>query len=367
MPANKTLILVDGSYYMFRAYHALPAFTNSRNEPTGAIYGVLNMLKKLIAEHQPDYFAVVFDAKGKTFRNDMYPDYKANRPPAPEDLVVQIKPMHEIIAANGYPLLIIDNVEADDVIGTLACQAAEQGMHCLISSGDKDLAQLVNKRIRMINTMQDIILDAGGIEEKFGIGPELIIDYLALVGDSVDNVPGIPKVGPKTAVKWLLEYGDLDQIIEHQDEIKGKVGESLRQNIDQLLLSRQLVTLKCDVELDLQPGDLLFAEPQTGILRDHYQHFEFRRWLNELENREDAAGSETADNDAQEGYETVFTKKDFSAWVKELRNSELFAFDTETTSLDYMRAEIVGVSFAIQAGEAAYVPVAHDYPGAEKQ
>lgn len=367
---NKTLILVDGSYYMFRAYHALPAFTNSSGEPTGAIYGVMNMLKKLLVEHAPDYFAVVFDAKGKTFRNDMYPDYKANRPPAPDDLVCQIKPIHELVAASGYPILIIDNVEADDVIGTLAVQAKTHGMSCLISSGDKDLAQLVNDRIRLINTMQDVILDREGVRNKFGIGPELIIDYLALVGDSVDNVPGIPKVGPKTAVKWLHEYGSLDQIVAHRDEIKGKVGEYLRENLEQLALSRQLVTLKCDVDLDYHPEDLMLGEAQEDILREHFKRWEFRSWLNDLDSKivnNPGGKQKEADDPDDPAYEIILDKKALAKWLNRLRDCDLVAFDTETTSLDYMQAEIVGVSFAVKSGEAAYVPVAHDYENAPAQ
>ncbi|MDX1518635.1 MAG: DNA polymerase I [Gammaproteobacteria bacterium] len=364
---NKTLILVDGSYYMFRAYHALPNFTNSNGEPTGVIYGVMNMLKKLVREHAPDYFAVVFDASGKTFRNDMYAEYKANRPPPPEELVCQIKPMHEIVAASGFPLLMIEKVEADDVIGTLAKQAEASGLDCLISSGDKDLAQLVNGNIRLINTMQDVILDSDGVREKFGIGPDRIIDYLALVGDSIDNIPGIPKVGPKTAVKWLHEYGDLDQIIKHRDEIKGKVGEYLRENLDQLALSRQLVTLNCDVELDYRPEDLQFGEPQKDLLREHYNRWEFNSWLKELENDSFEESTEEIESEDEPVYSTVLTKKEFNAWLKKLKNSELFALDTETTSLDYMQARIVGFSFAVAAGEAAYVPVAHDYEDAPRQ
>lgn len=362
---KKTLVLVDGSYYMFRAYHALPDFTNSSGEHTGVIYGVMNMLKKLLREHRPDYFAVVFDAKGKTFRNDLYPEYKANRPPAPDDLVSQIKPMHQIIAASGYPLLIIDDVEADDVIGTLAQQAIRDDMDCLISSGDKDLAQLVNEQIRLINTMQDVILDIDGVRNKFGIGPELIVDYLALVGDNVDNVPGVPKVGPKTAVKWLQQYGDLDQIIAHRDEIKGKVGEYLRDNLEQLELSRELVTLKCDVEIDYLPKDLTISDAQTDLLREYFGRWEFRTWLHELDRGEEE--TEPEEQEVPPEYSTILDAKDLAAWLSRLQKADLFAFDTETTSLDYMQAKIVGVSFAIDIGEAAYVPLSHDYESAPQQ
>jgi DNA polymerase-1 len=366
---DKTLILVDGSYYMFRAYHALPDFRNSSNEHTGVIYGVMNMLKKLIREHKPDYFAVIFDAKGKTFRNDLYPQYKANRPPVPEELLSQIRPLHQIIAANGFPLLIIDHVEADDVIGTLAKQAEVDGIRCLISSGDKDLAQLVDGHIRMINTMRDIILDVDGVREKYGVAPERIIDYLALVGDSIDNIPGIPKVGPKTAAKWLHEYGSLDRIIEHRNEIKGKVGEYLRDNLEQLALSRELVTLNCNVPLDYRPQDLRLSPPQQDLLREYYQRWEFRSWIHELDRQHHPVEEEEeqAEAAADDCYETILTKKGLSAWIKRLKSSDLFAFDTETTSLDYMQARIVGVSFAVKPGEAAYVPLAHDYNDAPKQ
>lgn len=366
---DETLILVDGSYYMFRAYHALPDFKNSSNEHTGVIYGVMNMLKKLIRERKPDYFAAIFDARGKTFRNDLYPQYKANRPPMPEELLSQIRPLHQIIAANGFPLLIIDHVEADDVIGTLAKQAEADGLRCLISSGDKDLAQLVNGHIRMINTMQDIILDVDGVREKYGVAPERIIDYLALVGDSIDNIPGIPKVGPKTAAKWLHEYGSLDRIIEHRNEIKGKVGEYLRDNLEQLALSRELVTLNCNVPLDYRPQDLRLSPPQQDLLREYYERWEFRSWIHELDRQHQPAEEEEeqAEAAADDCYETILTKKDLSAWIKRLKSSDLFAFDTETTSLDYMQARIVGVSFAVKPGEAAYVPLAHDYDDAPKQ
>ncbi len=364
----KKLVLVDGSYYMFRAFHALPDFTNSSGEHTGVIYGVMNMLKKLIREQQPDYFAVVFDAKGKTFRNDMYEEYKANRPPAPDELISQIKPMHQIVAANGFPLLIIDGVEADDVIGTLVQQAEKNGIDSLISSGDKDLAQLVNDRIKMINTMKDVILDADAVTEKYGVPPNQIIDYLALVGDSVDNVPGIPKVGPKTAAKWLQQYSDLDALIENADEIKGKVGEHLRNNLEQLRLSRELVTLKCDVDLEYSPEDLLITEPQTDLLRKYYMRWEFRTWLHELDRQDETDnGVAEAPVVAEPEYDCVLTKKSFKDWLKQLQKADLFAFDTETTSLNYMQAEIVGVSFAVEAGKAAYVPLTHDYDGAPKQ
>ncbi|MBT7950234.1 MAG: DNA polymerase I, partial [Gammaproteobacteria bacterium] len=285
MAAN-SLLLVDGSYYLFRAYHGMPDLTNADGEPTGAIYGVINMLRKIQREFIPDYFAVVFDAKGKNHRHELFPEYKANRPPMADDLRCQIEPIHNIIRAMGIPLLIIDDVEADDVIGTLAKQAEAQGLDTTISSGDKDLAQLVNENIRLLNTMSDITLDPEGVLAKFGVPPERIIDYLTLVGDSVDNVPGIPKVGPKTAAKWLNQYGSLEQIIEHAEDIGGKVGESLRDNLDQIPLSKELVTLKLDVELELAPTDLLCDEPNEEVLKQEISHWQIRNWLAEPEKKD---------------------------------------------------------------------------------
>lgn len=373
--ANNTLVLVDGSYYLFRAYHAIHDLKNSANEPTGAIYGVINMLRKIRADIEPDYFAVVFDPKGKTFRNDMYPEYKAHRPPTPEDLVQQIAPIHQIIRALGIPLIIIDGVEADDVIASLAKQAETHGLKTTISSGDKDLAQVVNGNITIINTMSDVTLDPQGVEEKYGVPPERIIDYLTLVGDSVDNVPGVPKVGPKTAAKWLKQYGSLDAIIEHAHEIPGKVGESLRASLQQLPLSKQLVTLKTDLALDLVPEDLIPGEPDLTTLREQYRRWEFRGLLNTLEAASQGgtgpkaipANKQTADALSDGDYSTVFDKDAFGQWLTQLQQAELFSFDTETTSLDYMQAEIVGLSFATTPGKAAYVPLAHDYPGAPDQ
>ncbi len=377
--AKKSLVLVDGSYYLFRAYHAMGRqnLENSAGEPTGAIFGVINMLRKIQREFIPDYFGVVFDAKGKNHRHELFPEYKANRPPMPDDLRCQIEPIHNIIRAMGIPLLIIDNVEADDVIGTLAKQAEKEGLETTISTGDKDLAQLVNEHISLLNTMSDVVLDREGVIEKFGVPPERIIDYLSLVGDSVDNVPGVPKVGPKTAAKWLNEYGSLDAIIEHAGEIGGKVGESLRDNIDNIPLSKELVTLKLDVELEVAPSDLSCEHPDIDTLKEEYSRWEMRSWLSELD-KQDGGGkstepaAETNDDDSAPGtpganYETIFNEKDLARWLKKLEKAGLFAFDTETTSLDYMQAEVVGISFACEAGEAAYVPLAHDYPGAPDQ
>ncbi len=383
MAAN-SLLLVDGSYYLFRAYHGMPDLTNADGEPTGAIYGVINMLRKIQREFIPDYFAVVFDAKGKNYRHQLFPEYKANRPPMADDLRCQIEPIHNIIRAMGIPLLIIDDVEADDVIGTLAKQAEAEGLDTTISSGDKDLAQLVNENIRLLNTMSDVTLDPEGVLAKFGVPPDRIVDYLTLVGDSVDNVPGVPKVGAKTAAKWLNQYGSLEQIVEHAEEIGGKVGESLRDNLDQIPLSKELVTLKLDVELELAPSDLLCDEPNEEVLKQEISRWQIRNWLAEPEKddrqtRTDETKAEHSgaglDNDStfeavstsNVAYETIVTEEQLEHWLSKLEQADIFAFDTETTSLDYMQAEIVGVSFAVTAGEAAYVPVAHDYPGAPDQ
>ena len=369
------LVLVDGSSYLYRAFHAMPPLNNSKGEPTGAVYGVINMLRKLLADVQPEHIAVIFDAKGKTFRNDLYDQYKAHRPPMPDELRDQVEPIHEIVQAMGLPMLQVQGVEADDVIGTLATQAALEGLPVLISTGDKDMAQLVNDKVTLINTMNNVIMDIDGVEQKFGILPEQIIDYLALVGDTSDNIPGIPKVGPKTAVKWLKEYGSVDEIISHADQIKGKVGENLRANLEQLVLSRTLTTIKCDVELEQGPLDLTQKPAERETLKKLFHRMEFKRWLEEvLEDRlSERTGSEAAKSGSNESivdksrYETILDKENLGRWIKRLEQAELFAFDTETTSLDYMQAEIVGVSFSVQPGEAAYVPVAHDYPDAPEQ
>ena len=366
MTRSKPLILVDGSSYLFRAYHALPPLTNSQGEPTGAVVGVVNMLRKLIAEQAPDHIAVVFDAPGKTFRDDLYPEYKANRPPMPDELRAQIEPLHAIIRALGVPLIIEGGVEADDVIGTLASQAAEQGMPVLVSTSDKDLAQLVNDRITLVNTMTDTRLDDDGVMEKFGVRPGQMIDFLTLVGDSVDNIPGVPKCGPKTAAKWLAQYGDLETLVTHADEIKGKVGEYLRDSLDQLPLSRELVTIKRDVALHETIADLKTGEPDVDALRHWYERLEARRLLASL--GEDAADDAApAQAPRQAAYETVLSEKALKQWISRLKKAELFSFDTETTSLDYMQAELVGVSFAVEPSSAAYVPVAHRDPGAPEQ
>ncbi len=359
-------ILVDGSSYLYRAFHALPPLTTSKGQPTGAAYGVINMLKKLMAEYQPEYMAVVFDAKGKTFRNDLYKEYKAHRPPMPDDLKSQIEPLHELVDALGLPKLVIPGVEADDVIGTLAKQAAEQGMDVLISTGDKDMAQLVNDKITLINTMSNTLMNPDGVVEKFGVPAEHIIDYLALIGDTSDNIPGVPKVGPKTAVKWLQEYGSLDGIVEHAAEIKGKIGDNLRDSLEQLPLSYQLATIVTDVVLEQRPQDLLLGSPDKQQLHKLYSELEFKTWLGELEGSGVVTEAATPAV-ASAAYETVLDAKRFQEWLKILQKAELFAFDTETTSLDYMQARVVGVSFAVEPGKAAYVPFGHDYPDAPDQ
>ena len=366
--SQKHLVLVDGSSFLFRAYHAVPPLTSPEGEPTNAIYGVANMLRKLIADHKTDYFTVVFDAPGKTFRHDMYDQYKANRPPMPDDLRVQIEPLHDLIRAMGLPLIMESGVEADDVLGALAQEAAKQGFDVVISTGDKDMAQLVTEKITLENTMSNTTMNIEGVFEKFGVKPEQIIDYLALIGDSVDNIPGVPKVGPKTAAKWLGLYESLENLIEHADQIKGKVGENLRGSIEQLPLSKQLTTIKCDLNLPYTIDDLKCQTQDKAELKNLLEQLGFSAWLRMLD-------VPVAENDIQEEaipeiskeYETIFTQEHFDRWLKQLDQAKLFAFDTETTSLNYCQAEIVGVSFAVEEGIAAYVPLAHDYPDAPVQ
>ena len=365
---QKPLLLIDGSSYLFRAYHALPPLTNSRGEPTGAVYGVINMLRKLLADYQPEHIAVVFDAPGKTFRSELFEHYKAHRPPMPEDLAAQIEPLHAIVRAMGLPMLCISGVEADDVIGTLASSASQADKSVLIVTGDKDMAQLVNERINLLDTMKNTRLDSLGVESKYGVPPERIIDLLALMGDSSDNIPGVPGVGPKTAAKWLQEYGSLDAVLEQAEHIKGKVGEKLRANIEQLDLSRRLATIDCQVELPQSLGDLKPSAPDTSTLRDWYRQLEFKTWLRQLDDNGDPpkADNASAESDRTD-YHIILDADQLDTWLQRLENADLFAFDTETTSLNYMEAEIVGVSFSVQANEAAYVPLAHDYPGAPNQ
>lgn len=368
---QRPLILVDGSSYLYRAFHGMPNFSNSRGLPTGAVYGVVNMLRSLIQQYQPTHIGVVFDAKGKTFRDDLFSDYKAHRPPMPDELRQQIEPLYQIIEALGLPLISVTGVEADDVIGTLSIQAVKAGHQVLISTGDKDIAQLVNDDVTLINTMNNSLLDPQGVIDKFGVPAERIIDYLALMGDTSDNIPGIPKVGPKTAVKWLNQYDTLDEVVAHADEIKGKVGENLRANLEQLALSRELVTIKCDVKdesLTTEIDDLKPARPDTEQLKQLYSEYEFKNWLRELlHNDQSATDAPAVTTEAEPEYEMITEQAQLDEWLERLRQAELFAFDTETTSLNYMDALIVGLSFAVKRGEAAYLPLAHNYPGAPSQ
>ncbi len=360
------LILIDGSSYLYRAFHAMPSLTNSKGSHTGAVYGVINMIRRMLETENPEYIAVVFDAKGKTFRNDLYSQYKANRPPMPDDLRSQIEPIHQIIAAMGLPIITIEGVEADDVIGTLANKVIAHDLKVLISTGDKDMAQLVNEDVTLINTMTNTQMDIEGVKDKFGVPAERIIDYLALMGDTSDNVPGIPKVGPKTAVKWLHEYGDLDNLIANAEKIGGKVGENLRENLQQLALARELVTIKCDVAMDTSLESLTRKAVDTQELQRLFSELEFKSWLREVIDKpmSEAPIQETK---AKAEYVTITELADFEQWIERLKRSELMAFDTETTSLNYMDALIVGVSFAIDDRVAAYVPVAHCYAGVTTQ
>jgi DNA polymerase I len=391
----RTLVLVDGSSYLYRAFHALPPLANSRGEPTGAVLGVLNMLLRMQREQGPELVAVVFDAPGKTFRDELFAEYKSHRPPMPDDLRSQIEPLVAAVQALGLPLLRVSGVEADDVIGTLAQRAVAAGLQVLISTGDKDMAQLVNERVTLVNTMTNSSLDRAGVKIKFDVYPEQIVDYLALVGDASDNIPGVPKVGPKTAAKWLNEYRTLDNLMEQQDKIEGKVGESLRASTVDLALSRELAKIRCDVDLEVGPEDLRRGEPDVAKLRELYTRYELRSLLKGLdasftltssasagERGEFAASGETSPgpgpaSPATSGevggwapgrdYELVLTAESLARWLEALRVADVFAFDTETSSLDYMQAEIVGVSFAVEPGRAAYVPLAHTYPGAPDQ
>lgn len=352
------LILIDGSSYFFRAFHALPPLTNSKGQPTGAIYGVANMIKKLIKDYQPEELAVVFDAKGKTFRDEWYPEYKAHRPPMPQELSTQFAPLIQLLEAMGLPILIIEGVEADDVIGTLAKQATEQGIPVVISTGDKDMAQLVNEHITLINTMSNTILDIEGVKVKFGIEPSQVIDYLTLIGDSVDNIPGVTKCGPKTAVKWLTEYQTLDNLIQHADEIGGKIGENLRASIPQLPLSKKLVTIKTDVDLPLSWGELKPNPMNKERLIELTREFEFKNWLKELLGEE---GSASASKPVISSipFELITTNQQLNHLLNQLEQCQVFCIDTETTSIDIMLAELVGISLAIAEGKAVYIPFTH--------
>ncbi|MGE5526161.1 MAG: DNA polymerase I [Rhodospirillaceae bacterium] len=372
----KTLLLVDGSSYLYRAFHALPDLRNRQGEPTGAIYGVLNMLRKLHKDVRADYSACVFDAKGKTFRDDLYADYKANRPPMPDDLSRQTQPLCDAIAAMGWPLLTVDGVEADDVIGTLARQAEREGMRVIISTGDKDMAQLVSDAVTLVNTMSNETLDVDGVRKKFGVPPGLIIDYLALVGDSIDNVPGVDKVGPKTAAKWITQFGSLDGVIAHANEVSGVVGENLRRVVDWLPRGRQLLSIKCDVPLAVTVAELAPRPEDREKLSALFNRFEFKSWLRELQGETNAAApaaapaveeSRALERTTECDYECVLTEEQLNAWALKLEGAELTAFDTETTSIDPFKADIVGLSFSVESRCGAYVPVGHRYTGAPEQ
>ena len=356
---HKPLVLVDGSSYLYRAFHALPPLTNSKGEPTGAIYGTVNMLKKLLTDYDSQQIVVVFDAKGKTFRHDIYHKYKATRPPMSPELRSQIAPLHDIVRALGFPLIIEEGVEADDVIGTLAVQASQMGQSVVIATGDKDMAQLVNEKISLINTMNSQVLDIAGVTTKFGVPPELIIDYLALIGDKVDNIPGIEKVGPKTALKWLQAYGDLDSIVAHADEIKGKVGENLRAGLANIPLAKQLLTIKCDLSLEFSSADLTIKSVDTKQLVELYKRFEFKTWLTQL------LDDQTPQASVQ--YECINAPATLAVWVNKVKQKKLMAFDTETTSLNVIDARVVGVSIAVEPMQAAYIPFGHVYDGVPTQ
>ena len=376
------IVLVDGSSYLYRAFHAMPPLTNSAGQPTGAVHGVVNMLRRLVADYQPKNMAVVFDAKGKTFRDDIYKEYKANRPSMPDDLRAQIEPLHNIIKAMGMPLIIESGVEADDVIGTLATQASKAKLKTIISTGDKDMAQLVDEHVTLINTMNNTIMDIDGVNEKFGVRPDQIIDYLSLVGDTSDNIPGVPSCGPKTAVKWLTAHDTLENIIEKADEVKGKIGEKLRDSIAHLPMSKDLATIRTELELPQTIEQLALEEPDVDQLAALYNEYEFRTFAKELAEGKSPllpGNAATATSSATGGaavkpsantnadYATITTMKELDAWIKVLKAAEVFAFDTETTSLNYMQAEVVGLSFSAEPGKAAYVPLAHDYEDAPKQ
>jgi len=345
-------VLVDGSSYLFRAYYALPDLTTKAGEPTGAIRGVISMLRKLAKDYPGSEVAVVFDAPGKTFRDELYSEYKANRSSMPEDLRTQIQPIHELIRAMGLPLICVEGVEADDVIGTYATMATTQHRDTVISTGDKDMAQLVTDHVSLVNTMTETHMDRQGVVDKFGVAPEQIVDYLALMGDSVDNIPGVPKVGPKTAAKWLNEYETLDNLIKHAGEIKGKIGENLRNSLEQLPLSRALTQIKCDVVLALSLDDLQQTEPDQDYLRETFTRLEFKSWLDALDTTVTAAEGAPAAQVSVErrDYHLITSEQDLRHWIDEIRAAGEFAVDTETTSINYMQAQLVGFSFAAEPG-----------------
>ena len=392
----KTLLLVDGSSYLYRAFHAMPDLRNRQNEPTGAIQGVLNMLRRLHKEYPADYSACIFDAKGKTFRDDIYPEYKANRASMPDDLRAQVAPLHEAIKAMGWPLIMEEGVEADDVIGALAKQAEREGVRVIISTGDKDIAQLVNEHVTIVNTMSNEVLDIAGVRNKFGLPPERIVDYLILIGDTSDNVPGVEKVGPKTAVKWLTQYGTLENIVANADNITGVVGENLRKALPWLPTARELITIRCDVGIQESLSDLAPRAMDKNKLAELFEHFDFKSWRRELDTMGGepisvtplsmptssgdlfAPTSETINTPPTEttveynpittrNYATILSEADLDVWLEKINQAKLVCFDTETTSLDPMTAKIVGMSFSIEAGSGAYLPLTHDYFDAPEQ
>ena len=367
MKNDYQVVLVDGSSYLFRAFHALPQLLSSKGQATGAIKGVISMIKKLINDYPDSHVAIVFDAKGKTFRNEIYSEYKANRPPMPDELRSQIEPIHNIIRMMGLPLLIVDDVEADDVIGTLATQATQNKKSVLISTGDKDMAQLVSPHVTLINTMNNTLMDPDGVVEKFGVRADQIIDYLALVGDTSDNIPGVPKCGPKTAVKWLAAHESLNGVMENADEVKGKVGDYLRESMKFLPMSYELATIKTDVVLEQTIEELKAGEADITGLMAIYTELEFKPWVMGIGAGDESESPVVPADKIETDYETVLTEAQLDVWIARLEGVPVFAFDTETTSLDYMVAEIVGVSMCCESGTAAYVPVAHDYEGAPAQ
>ena len=368
MKNNYQVVLVDGSSYLFRAYHALPQLVSSKGQATGAIKGVISMIRKLIADYPDSQIAIVFDAKGKSFRNDIYKDYKANRPPMPDELRSQIEPIHKIIRLMGLPILVVDYVEADDVIGTLATQATAKKMDVLISTGDKDMAQLVTPHVTLINTMTDALMDGPGVEEKFGVRADQIIDYLALVGDTSDNIPGVPKCGPKTAVKWLQAFKSLNGVMANAESVKGKVGEYLRDSLEFLPMSYELATIKKDLELEYSVDELASSKADLEGLLAIFTELEFRPWVNEINSDAPGDTNESPVTPTLEAdYETLFDEAQLDSWLEKLARADAFAFDTETTSIDYMDAKLVGLSFCCEEGKAAYVPMAHDYEGAPVQ
>ena len=360
--SKEKLLLVDGSSYLYRAFHALPDLRSSDGRPTGAIYGVLNMLQKLIKSERPDYLSVVFDTPAKTFRHDIFPDYKANRQKTPEDLIAQIEPLHQLIINLGLPLIAVDGVEADDVIGTLALEADKKGIKTLIATGDKDMAQLVTENIHLIDTMKDLRMGPAEVKEKFGIQPDRFIDYLTLAGDTSDNIPGVEKVGPKTAIKWINEYGSLDGVIQNADQIKGKIGENLNAALDRLDLFKTLVTIKCDVEMDSNISDLTIGESNEGLLYEQLSDLGLHGLIKQFEI--EPSEKESA---ADKNYQTIRTEKELDELMGLINQADYVSFDTETTSLDYMLAELVGISIALKPNEAFYIPINHNYEGAEKQ